>query len=152
MILPKVFQNILGHDTKLCWRSDKKIQSKNVGNFFFPKGCFYFFFCFNQVVFVFAHSSIYYNFVWIVLLHYFNFFGLGSYRYNLVNNNNKITTIYFFASLHIVSFLKMLFLSKFIILTFSLYFLSRYNQIDKHFQNKILQQIINGKLECNDLL
>jgi hypothetical protein len=105
-----------------------------------------------KVVFVFVHSSNYYIFVWLVLLHCFNFFGLVSYKYNLVNNNNKITTIYCFASLHIVSFFEMLFLSKFIILTFSLYFLSRYNQIDKHFQNKILQQIINGKLECNELL
>jgi hypothetical protein len=46
----------------------------------------------------------------------------------------------------------MLFLLNFIILTFSLYFLSRYNQIDKHFQYEILEQIINGKLKCNHLL
>lgn len=124
----------------LCWRSDKKIQSKNVGNLLFQKGVFTFFFafCFSQVVFAFAHSSNYYIFVWLVFLHFFNFLILIFLVLVVIGIIQLTTTIksLLFITLHpyiLFLFFQMLFLLKFIILTFSLYFLSRYNQIDKHF-------------------
>jgi hypothetical protein len=40
----------------------KKYKAKMLAIFFFQKGAFTFTFCFNQVVFVFSHSSNYYIF------------------------------------------------------------------------------------------
>jgi hypothetical protein len=92
---------------KLCWRNDKKKYEAKMLAIFFPKGILLLLFLFVLIklfLYLLIHpiTIFLFDFFFAFLI----LFCFGSYRYTLVNNNNKITTIYCFASLHIVSFFK----------------------------------------------